>query len=57
LKELRQLWLVGVILAVVFLLILQTMLGWSWDPWTIGLIAITLVIIAYQWYRRFPGGH
>jgi len=48
--------LVGVILAVVFLLILQSLLGFSWDAWTIGFLVIAVVWILFQWYRRYPRG-
>ncbi|MBV8222408.1 MAG: hypothetical protein JO293_03540 [Candidatus Eremiobacteraeota bacterium] len=56
-KELRQLWIFGVVLAIVFFLILQTMLGWSWDAWTIGFVVVGLLLILWQWYRRFPRGY
>lgn len=55
-KELRGLWLFGVILAVVLFIVLQSMLGFSWDAWTIGFIVIALVWILFQWYRRYPRG-
>jgi hypothetical protein len=48
--------LVGVILAVVFLLVLQSLLGFSWDGWTIGFLVIAVVWILFQWYRRYPRG-
>lgn len=55
-KELRYVWLFGVILAVASLLVLQSLLGWSWDAWTIGFILIAIAWIIYQWYRRYPRG-
>jgi hypothetical protein len=55
-KELRWLWLVGVVLAVAFLFALQSLLGFSWDAWSIGFILIAVVWILFQWYRRYPGG-
>ena len=55
-KELRALWLFGVIFALVAVLILQSLLGWSWDAWTIGFVAIAVVWILFQWWRRYPHG-
>jgi hypothetical protein len=56
LKELRNLWLFGAALAIVFFLILQSMLGWSWDAWTIGFVVLGIAWIIFQWWRRYPRG-
>ena len=53
-KELRNLWLFGVVLAIAGFLVLQLMLGWSWDGWAIGFLAIGIAWILFQWWRRYP---
>ena len=53
-RELRNLWLFSVGLAIVLFLILQFMLGWSWDWFTIGFVVIGIAWIVYQWWRRYP---
>jgi len=54
LKELRNLWLFGVVLAIALFLTLQLMLGWSWDWWTLGFVGIGVAWIVFQWWRRYP---
>jgi hypothetical protein len=45
-----------VLAAIAGFLILQTMLGWSWDAWTIGFVILGIGWIAFQWWRRYPHG-